>query len=222
MRNHFWSTITDADFDVLAKTIAPLIHLREPITLPLGATRLNLEDVLKTKEMVEFGPQNEAVSISKYKEMVEAKLEELTKRNPILQKLKEGLDITEDEAIILADELHQTDPHITEALLRKVYNHQNAKFIQFIKHILGIEILESFDDQVNKAVQQFITQHSYLSTRQIEFLNLLKNYIIERGSIEKRDLIHAPFTIIHPKGVRGIFSPKEIIDILTLTDKFVA
>lgn len=222
LKNHFWNTITDAGFDVLAKTISPLIHFREPTTLPLGATRLNLEDVLKTKEMVEFGPQNETVSITKYREMVEAKVEELTKRNPILQKLKEGHSITEDEAQTLAEELHETDPHITEALLRKVYNHQNAKFIQFIKHILGIEILERFDDQVSKAVNQFITEHTYLSSRQIEFLNLLRNYIIERGSIEKRDLINAPFTIIHPKGVRGIFSPKEIIDILTLTDKFVA
>ena len=222
LTNHFWSTITDAGFDVLAETIALLIHFREPTTLPLGATRLNLEDVLKTKEMVEFGPQNEAVSISKYKEMVEAKVKELTERNTILQKLKQGKTITEDEANTLAEELHHADPHITEALLRKVYNHQKAKFIQFIKHILGIEILERFDDQVNKAVQQFIREHTYLSTRQIEFLNLLKNYIIERGSIEKRDLIQAPFTIIHPKGIRGIFSPKEIKDILTLTDKFVA
>ena len=119
----------------------------------------------------------------------------------ILQKLKEGQIITEEEAELLAEELHETDPHITETLLRKVYNHQNAKFIQFIKHILGIEILERFDDQVSKAVQQFIETHTYLTTRQIEFLNLLKNYIIERGTIEKRDLIQAPFTIIHPKGI---------------------
>ena len=130
--------------------------------------------------------------------------------------------ISEEEAQQLAEELHEEDPHITESLLRKVYKHQKVKFIQFIKHILGIEILESFDEQVSKAVQQFIVEHTHLSTRQIEFLNLLKNYIIERGNIEKRDLIQAPFTIIHPKGIRGIFSPSEILDILTLTEKFAA
>ncbi|MDO6738740.1 DEAD/DEAH box helicase family protein [Wenyingzhuangia sp. 2_MG-2023] len=220
--NHFWSTVSDTDFDILAETIAPLIHFREPTIVPSGATRLNLEDVLKTKELVEFGPENEAVSISKYREMVEAKVKELTERNTILQKLKGGKTITEEEANALAEELHDADPHITEALLRKVYNHQKAKFIQFIKHILGIEILERFDDQVTKAVQQFITEHTYLTTRQIEFLNLLKNYIIEHGSIEKRDLIQAPFTIIHSKGIRGVFSPNEIKDILTLTEKFIA
>lgn len=220
--NHFWAVIDDAGFDELTKIIAPLIKFREQKLAGDGPAKLNLSDVLQTKEMVEFGPQNEAVSISKYREMVETKIAELTDRNPILQKLKAGEPITEQEAHTLAEELHEEDPHITESLLRKVYKHQKAKFIQFIKHILGIEILESFDEQVSKAVQQFIQEHTQLTTRQIEFLQLMRDYIIERGNIHKRDLIQAPFTIIHPKGVRGIFSPTEIKELLTLTEKFAA
>lgn len=222
LSNHYWSVIEDAGFDEIAETISPLIKFREQQITSDGPAKLNLSDVIKTKEMVEFGPQNEAVSISKYREMVEAKVAELTERNPILQKIKAGEPITEEESNSLAEELHEEDPHITESLLRKVYKHQKAKFIQFIKHILGIEILESFDDQVSKAVQQFIQEHTQLSTRQIEFLNLMRDYIIVRGNIEKRDLIQAPFTIIHPKGVRGIFSPLEIKELLTLTEKFAA
>jgi len=222
LTNHYWTIIIDNRFDELAEIISPLIKFREQSFQSDGPAKLNLQDVLKTKEMVEFGPQNEAVSITKYREMVETKIAELTSRNPILQKIKTGSTITEEEAQQLAEELHEEDPHITESLLRKVYKHQKAKFIQFIKHILGIELLESFNEQVSKAIQQFIVKHSHLTIRQIEFLNLLKNYIIERGNIEKRDLIQAPFTIIHPKGIRGIFSPSEIQDILTLTEKFAA
>lgn len=222
LTNHYWSTITDAGFDELSNTISPLIKFREQQFQSDSPTKLNLQDIVKTKEMVEFGPNNEAVSITKYREMVEAKIAELTERNPILQKLKSGSAISEEETAQLAEELYEEDLHITESLLRRVYKHQKAKFIQLIKHILGIEILESFDEQVTKAVQEFIINHSYLTTRQIEFLNLLKNYIIERGNIQKRDLIQAPFTIIHPKGIRGIFSPSEIQDILKLTEQFVA
>lgn len=222
LTNHYWSTITDIGFEELSESISPLIKFREQHFQPSGPAKLNLQDVLKTKEMVEFGPHNEAVSITKYREMVETKIAKLTERNPILQKLQSGNSITLEEAQQLAEELHEEDPHITESLLRKVYKHQKANFIQFIKHILGIEILESFDEQVNKAVQQFIVEHTYLTTRQIEFLNLLKNYVIERGNIEKRDLIQAPFTIIHPKGIRGIFSPSEIQEILILTERFAA
>ena len=57
---------------------------------------------------------------------------------------------------------------------------------------------------------------------QMEFLNLLKNFIIEREKVEKKDLINAPFTIIHPQGIRGVFSPAEINEILQLTGRLAA
>lgn len=220
--NHYWSLINDDAMDKLAEIIAPLMKFKEKKSAINSQVQLNLQDVLKTKEMVEFGPQNEAVSITKYRELVESRIAELTASNPILQKLKAGDTISESEAEKLAAELHEDDPHITINLLRKVYNHQKANFIQFIKHILGIEILKSIEEEVSTAVQQFISEHTYLTTRQIEFLNLLKDYIIERGNIEKRDLVQAPFTIIHPKGIRGIFSPTEIQEILKITEKFAA
>ena len=39
--------------------------------------------------MVEFGPENELVSVSRYKEMVEVMVQELADQNPILQKMKQ-------------------------------------------------------------------------------------------------------------------------------------
>lgn len=53
-------------------------------------------------------------------------------------------------------------------------------------------MLQSFPDEVSAAFGQFIRAHTTLSSRQMEFLNLLKNFIIEREKVEKRDLINAP------------------------------
>ena len=72
------------------------------------------------------------------------------------------------------------------------------------------------------AFNQFIQEHTNLSKRQLEFLDLLKGFIVEREKVEKKDLISAPFTIIHPQGIRGVFSPAEINDILQLTEKLAA
>ena len=218
----FWDNIDDAGFDKLADNISPLIKYRQGNINPAEIKKFNFTDVVKTKEMIEFGPEHEAISINKYKEMVETKIAALLNKNPILQKLKNGEQITAEESKILAEQLQSEDPHITETLLQKVYKNRKAHFIQFIKHILGIEVLESFDKQVSKAVEQFIQMHSNLTTTQIEFLNLLRDFIIERGEIKKKDLIQSPFTIIHPKGIRGIFSPSEIKEILELTKKLVA
>jgi len=58
--------------------------------------------------------------------------------------------------------------------------------------------------------------------RQLEFLRLLKDFLIEREKVEKRDLIQSPFTIIHPQGIRGVFRPAEIDEILQLTEQLAA
>jgi type I restriction enzyme R subunit len=219
--NHFWATISEEKFDLLIQRLAPLMKYRESV-IPLGPVKLNFRDLVKEKEFIEFGPQHEALSIAKYRELVEKKINELVSGNPILKKLKEGKQISTKEAARLAEELHNEHPHITVDLLRRVYNHRKAELVQFVKHILGIEILESFPETVTKAFDDFVTKHSYLTSRQLQFLELLKNFVLERGDVSKRNLIEAPFTMIHPEGIRGVFTTNEIDEIFNLTQKVLA
>lgn len=64
------------------------MKFREQENRSEGQVELNLTDILHNKERVEFGPQNEAVSITRYREMVEAMVLELTENTLILQKTK--------------------------------------------------------------------------------------------------------------------------------------
>ncbi|SFL90766.1 DEAD/DEAH box helicase family protein [Variovorax sp. OV329] len=218
---HYWVEADEDAFDDLVVKLGPLMKFREQTT-GQDKMHLDLADELHKKEWVEFGPQHEAVSISRYREMVESLIAELTEHNSVLQKIKNGEAVSADEANALAELLHEEHPHITEALLRQVYKNRKARFIQFIRHILGIEVLRSFPDQVSVAFDRFIRAHTTLSSRQLEFLNLLKNFIVEREKVEKRDLINTPFTVIHPQGIRGVFSPREIDEILQLTEQLAA
>ena len=97
-----------------------------------------------------------------------------------------------------------------------------VKFIQFIKYILGLEDLSTFTDEVSQSFESFIAEHNTFSQQQIQFLLVLKTFILERGLIEKKDLIHAPFTQLHPMGIRGIFTPKDIDEILAFTSSLLA
>ncbi len=215
----YWIKATDETFDHLAEKLSALMKYRDSNASPLGPVQFDFIDSLRTKEMVEFGPEHEAVSVSKYREMVEKLILELTESNPILQKIKAGNEITDVEVLQLAALLHDEHPNITEELLKKVYKNRKAKFIQFIKHIMGLEILESFPEKVNKAFDQFIQNHTNLNTRQLDFLKLLKELILEKETIQKRDLIESPFTVLHPQGIRGLFTPAEINQIIEMTKK---
>lgn len=219
--NHFWATITEEKFDELIQKIAPLMKFRESV-IPLGPAKFNFKDIVSEKEFIEFGPQHEALSVAKYRELVEQKINALVSNSPILQKLKQGMVITNEEAEQLAEELHNEHPHITIDLLRKVYDNRKAELLQFIRHILGIEKLETFAVTVTKAFDDFESSHSYLTSRQLQFLDLLKNFVMEKGEVSKRNLIESPFTMIHPEGIRGIFNAKEINEILSLTQKVLA
>jgi type I restriction enzyme, R subunit len=219
--NHFWATITEEKFDQMILKLAPLMKYRESV-IPLGPAKFNFRDIVSEKEYIEFGPQHEALSVAKYRELVEQKINALVSNSSILQKLKSGFSITVEEAEKLAEELYNEHPHITIDLLRKVYDNRKAELLQFIKHILGIEKLETFAVSVTNAFEEFEGSHSYLTGRQLQFLDLLKNYVLEKGEVSKRNLIESPFTMIHPDGIRGIFNDKEINEILSLTQKVLA
>jgi len=218
----FWNTINEEKFNNLIDKLSPLARYIDGRDTSSGPSKFNFEDELVAKEMVEFGPQNEAVSITRHKEMVEEKVRELTESNPILQKIISGKAISEKEIETLANELHEENPHITIGLLQRIYQNRKAKFLQFIKHILGIETLETFTDSVANAFDTFIVEHNFLSSRQLQFLDIIKNYILEKGDLKKKNLIESPFSMIHPEGIRGVFSPSEIDEILHLTNKILA
>jgi type I restriction enzyme R subunit len=220
--NNYWAKATDATFDELAEKLSSLMKYRDGDAPVLGPAQFDFTDLLKTKEMVEFGPEHAATSISRYREMVEKLILELTESNPILQKIKEGKEINEEEIEELAALLHDEHPHVTNELLIQVYKNRKAKLIQFIRHILGLELLESFPDTVTRAFEHFIQGHTHLSSRQLEFLKLLKDFMLDRESVQKRDLIESPFTQLHPQGIRGLFSMVEIDEIFEMTQKLAA
>lgn len=220
--NHFWATITEPAFNSLIDKLSPLVKHIESFVVPLGPAKYDLRDIIVTKEYVEFGPQHEALSVSKYRELVERRIKDLVYENPILQKIKDGKQINTIEAEQLADQLYEDHPHITIDLLRRVYNNKRAELTQFIKHILGIEVLISFPETVSKAFEEFIGNHTDLTSRQLQFLDLLKGFVIERGELTKRDLIQSPFTMLHPEGIRGVFKPREIEEILLFAQRLVA
>lgn len=222
LKNSFWINPSENDLKQIIDKIAPLMRYRQRLDSGDEQESLNLKDVTYKKEMIEFGPENELVSVSRYKEMVEMMVQQLADQNPILKKIKASETISETELNELAQLMNARDPFVTEKLLQRVYGNQHAKFLQFIKHILQVEVVHSFEETVTLAFDAFIQAHSNLSNNQIEFMNVLKKYLIDKGKIEKKDLINPPFTQLHPQGILGVFSPKEIDEIIMVIQKIAA
>jgi len=216
----WWQNFTYPDLDLLVRRLGPLMKFKDDINVP--EAKLDLTDEVTEKKFIEFGPEHERISVQKYREKVEAAVKALVDSSFVLQKLKSGMDLTEDEIQQLGTLLREHDPWVTEELLQKVYDNRHAKFIQFIRYILGLEKLKSFTDEVADAFTAFIAEHNTYTQQQIEFILTLQTFILRKGTLEKKDLVREPFTKISPDGILGLFRQKEIEEILKFAENLVA
>lgn len=217
---NFWLTFTDNDLDEMVTRLAPLMKFRE--RNKIKQTKADLMDLLTVREYVEFGPEHERLTVDKYRHKVEELIHELVKTNKSLQKLMFGEELSQQEIDDLAKILESQYPNVTEYILREIYDNRSAKFIQFIKHILALEPIATYSETVSMAFDEFIAKHNNYSHQQIQFLLTIKTFILQKGKVEKKDLVNAPFTQLHPQGIRGIFKPNEIDEILALTQNIAA
>ncbi|MFQ5713806.1 MAG: DEAD/DEAH box helicase family protein [Candidatus Scalinduaceae bacterium] len=215
--NHFWVIVSDNNLDEMIERLAPLMKYRQ--TKKVSEKKINIQDLITVKETIEFGPQHERMTVDKYRRKVEEFIRELVKTNIVLQKIIQGDEVADDEIGELAGILKEHYPHVTEYILQEIYDNKSAKFIQFIRHILGIEEIATYTEIVCVAFDDFLREHNTFGEKQIQFILTLKTFILQRGTVEKKDLIQAPFTQLHPQGIRGIFPPAEIEEILGFVQK---
>ncbi|MBU1087543.1 MAG: DEAD/DEAH box helicase family protein, partial [Candidatus Omnitrophica bacterium] len=104
----FWYTVNDDDLDLLIEKLAPLMKFRETPTSEI--VKLNIKDLLVRKEIVEFGPQHERLTIVKYREQLETFIRDLLNSNPVLQKLKNGEILTDNDIFELSCLLQEQYP----------------------------------------------------------------------------------------------------------------
>lgn len=217
--NKYWSSFQEDKFYETIKRLAPLMRFRDPVKNKIE--KLNLEDLVTKKEWIEFGKEHERMTTFAYRDRVEKLINDLKSKNPILQKLASGEHISKNETIDLENILQEQNPNITVDLLQKVYDNQSATFIQFIRHILGLEILPTWAEEVTIKFDRFIAEHNdFYSSRQIQFLQMLKTTILQKREIEKSDLVELPFTRLHSQGVRGLFTSAEIAEIYSFSKQF--
>ena len=220
LRPAWWTAITEEKMQTLIERLAPLMRYRQKPREAL--VHLNIEDLVAIKETIEFGPEHERMSTSAYRERLEAYVRDLAGKNPVLRKIRNNEEVSASEIHELARLLEEQSLHVTEDILRRVYDHKTARFIQFMRHILGLERLESWSETVTAAFDAFIAEHNTLTEQQIKFLQTLKTFILQTGKVERHQLIEAPFTSIHPRGIRGVFRPEEINEVLELTSRLAA
>lgn len=213
----FWEKLSENSLEELRLELRDVMKNR---SLPSHEMEtLDLEDMTLIKQTIEFGPEMEQAPVSEYRKKLEDRIHNLLAKNEVLQRLKKGEEIDDVDEKNLVYILQSEDPYITLDNLKKVYDNKTAKFTDFIKHILGLEELQTRPEIIEEAFDRFIQDNSDFNSQQINFLQILKTFMIERGEVTKENLISPPFTNLHPEGIRGVFKQPQITEILSFIEK---
>ena len=78
----------------------------------------------------------------------------------------------------------------------------------FVRSLIGLE-----RDAAKAAFAGFIEGQNF-SGNQIEFINLIVDYLTERGAMDPRRLYESPFTDFDDQGVSGVFAHVDVLKIV--------
>ncbi len=159
-------------------------------------------------------PTFEGQELIAYRQRVEGLLKEKFQSHPILNKIRAGYAVTEEELEKLAHQILQADPQVN---LKHLPTNINIKgdLHRALRSIIGLDI-----KAVDAAFTGFMQKHPELTSGQLRFLSMLKLHICNNGGLEIDRLYEAPFTSISAEGIDGVFSDELIDELLEIIAKF--
>ena len=151
-----------------------------------------------------------------YRERTAKILKQMLATNEVLTSVYEGKAVKSEELDRLVSTILVQHPGIDINVLNEFYGRTAADLQATFRSLIGLDI---------KFVQQhftsFMQMHPQLSHKQVQFLRMLENFIVEHGSITQGQLFESPFSNIDPLGISGVFENKDIEDLVTLLTPFV-
>lgn len=223
LSNEFWKVVTLAKIDEKKVVLASLMRYkreRQSLIIELG-----LDDFIEARKWVIVRKDNEKVYVEEYRKRIEERILKLANEHPTILKLKNreevGIDALIDLEKTLEHEFNQDELSLDEQNMLKAYGIRVGNFIDFLKHILNLETLPTYEAIIRKAFDSFILEHNY-NADQSRFLRAVQNYFIQHHKLEPADLYEPPFTNFGTNAVEKLFSEEEVNELVELTSKLVA
>ena len=213
----FWAHLDLERLQTLQDTFAPLMRFRQSQRPDI--IELDLPDQISTRRWIIYGPAGEGAFADGYRERVEAGVRRLAETQPALIKLQRGDAPDGEDLAALTRALNQSDLFVTEEVLRELYEQPAANLADFMRHILELRHLPSWEERIRAAFEQFIQDHGGLSASQINFLRAIRAAVLQHARLTRDQLARPP--LARAGRVEALFKPAEIDEILDFANRLV-
>lgn len=157
-----------------------------------------------------------SVDMVAYRLRVEEALRELFQTNPVLEKIRLGLPVSDEDLNALKSLVLTQHPDINLDDLMDFYPQESAHLDDILRTIVGMD-----PDVVRDRFTTFVQKNPTLTARQMHFVQMLVNHISRYGKLETERLYEAPFTSLHSDGIDGVFeNDRQVAELIALVSSF--
>ncbi len=218
LSNNFWVNRTLTSIDEAREALAPLMRYKRE--RPSLVFELGLDDVIAMRKWVVLRKDSQRIYIEEYKKLIEEKIERIAETHPTITRLKNREDLTGEDLIRLEEtleaELGTDEISLDDENMLKAYGIRVGSFVDFLKHVLHLETLPTYEAVIRKAFDAFILEHNY-NADQSRFLRVVQSVFLQRKKLELADLYEEPFTNFGVNAVEKLFGESDIEALMELT-----
>jgi type I restriction enzyme R subunit len=214
--SEFWQSTTIEDLESARQELRGIMKYKRP---PVGpgeytpVTKTEDGDVHTSVREVQIVGADEAMI---YRRRLKAILDDMIAANPTLKKIRQGETVDDAELQTLTSTILSSHPGVSLEVLNEFYGRKANELQQTVRELIGLDA-----SAIEEHFKTFLHSHPDLTAQQVKFMNLLKNYITQHGSILVETLYDSPFTAVSHEGIDGVFTADSIEELVKLLQPFV-
>ena len=206
--DEWWQDVTLPMLEILRKRLRGLVNLiekqqRQPIYT-------NFEDEMGEEIIVELPHFTSTDNFAKFRAKARAFLR-ARQDNIVIFKLRTNKQLTASDLSELERILAESGIGETEDINRAKEESQGLGL--FVRSLVGL------DREVAKQELAGFLSHKNLNANQIEFIDMIINYLTEHGVMDAALLYESPFTDITPQGPDGLFTSAQVDELIACLEE---
>lgn len=223
LSNDFWLSKNLTSIDEVKDALAPVMRYKRD--RPSLIFELGLDDIIAMRKWVFLRKDSHRMYVEEYRNLIEEKIEKIAAKHPTIAKLKTGGEVGAEELIRLEEsletELGTDEISLDDENMLKAFGVRVGSLVDFLKHVLKIEALPSYETVVRKAFDAFILEHNY-NADQSRFLRVVQSVFLQRRQLELADLYEEPFTNFGTNAADKLFTGDELEELISLARRLAA
>ncbi|WP_373532854.1 DEAD/DEAH box helicase family protein [Vampirovibrio sp.] len=202
----YWQDVTVPMLETIRKRLRLLIKLIEVKRRQYIYT--DFEDEIGISVEVEFKDVSVGTDMNRFRMKVRHFLRDY-EAHPSIRKIKDNEQFSEADSVDLEHILIETGTAEAEEI-HKIQAEGGLGL--FMRELTGLN-----REAAKRAFDNFLNGRS-LNANQIEFMNMVIDYLVERGTMAPKKLYESPFTDINALGVDGVFDHPDVAELVRVLD----